>query len=1449
MPGGDGEQHPPSRHAHARSEIPQVNEERDADPSDAEDVPDRVPLSEQRRELSSGALGGQSQRHGYRTKNDFYRLKAHLRRSRSATEMVKRDKALPNIKLLVVAMSKKSRSKPMTQILERLRAFNEFDIEILDDQTILDVPQEDWPDSDCLISFFSTGFPLAKAQAYARRVGPYLINDLHMQNHLLDRRAVYRRLLEVGIPIPRHIVVNRDPNKPVKDQPAEPPGGFSGSAGEEYVELEDPEGFVETEDYVEFKGERVFKPFVEKPVSGEDHNIYIYYPHSMGGGVKRLFRKVADKSADYDSTHPGTVRRDGSYIYEAFLATSGTDVKVYTVGPRYAHAEARKSPVVDGRVVRTPEGKEVRFPVLLSPQEKEIARIVSLAFGQKVCGFDLLRSDKGRSYVCDVNGWSFVKSSKKYYDDCAGILRSIILSALAPHRLIMSPPRPLASQIEEESASAYNDDAVPRPDDDEPDRASYEELRCVLAVVRHGDRTPKQKVKVKVSHPLFLELLRQHMDIEGGKAKQAKLKTPQQMQDLLDATRQVVVEYETLLTADSRNNSSAMPSSPAETPTGKSGTVRLATAYSDAPNSPSTNSAKAKKSDADDVQDKLDKLRIVKAVLEQGGYFSGVNRKAQMKPTAWEYREGELPRCTELLLIVKHGGVLTHAGRQQAERLGVQFRSLMYPRFGPMGGGLLRLHSTYRHDMKIYCSDEGRVQCSAAAFTKGLLDLEGNSLTPILVSLVKKDARMLDVFDKGASMDIRTAKHVLYTQMTYDALRDSSCNVPLPRVTPMPTPGANSPPHSPRDDDGKGTPVHKQRKQNSFVGPAMSPTSPVPPDGGDVPVNPRASLTEQARMSVPDGVDKMVAEAQGIRMDTAINMMPEAPLQKLHMLYDLLTKLMDDLRKLCQNPEVVVADPHPAYSAMTQSPQEWVEAYGEGKPCGGERMLLMYDRWRKLHKALYNPKKRLFDISKIPDVYDSAKFDAIHNHSLHLPHLEEVYNLSKTLADCVIPNEYGVSTDQKLRIGQKVCDTLLGKLLSDLANVKEESFKTAEQEGSTTGLRDEMTGYQLSLASRLDEGAVEPPRFLYGGIGGLMDEEEDDDMGNEPDMVHRLCPTYADDVNSPLRHVRTRVYFTSESHLHALINVLRFCDLPGDEQGGVVSEDARQILCENVHELDYLSQIVFRMYENKRVPLESPKRFRVEILFSSGASFNPFKVRPVESDHVLPVAGRIPLHAGDGIILEKLAAALRPLATEYPIKAKVGQGRGKAAFRRVVNAVIAKNRMQRLYNITCQEKIEGASPPETPTLAAAASTAQEMLPGASGSLSGSDQQQRVPQKPRGGISGGLRAAMGGGRPSRTYAPGVAGGSDREVEGHSSAAAAAVSVPTSSPVYGLLEARASGRGVAVGQLLRVDSSSSKSLRRDAMRSHDLGEDSPGMSAVEDILTPIEQSDAEGEEDEG
>lgn len=44
--------------------------------------------------------------------------------------------------------------------------------------------------------------------------------------------------------------------------------------------------------------------------------------------MKRLFRKVDNKSSCYDPHHNGRVRTEGSYIYEEFLPTGGTDVKV-----------------------------------------------------------------------------------------------------------------------------------------------------------------------------------------------------------------------------------------------------------------------------------------------------------------------------------------------------------------------------------------------------------------------------------------------------------------------------------------------------------------------------------------------------------------------------------------------------------------------------------------------------------------------------------------------------------------------------------------------------------------------------------------------------------------------------------------------------------------------------------------------------------------------------------------------------------------------------------------------------------------------------------------------------------------------------------------------------------------------------------------------------------------
>jgi len=109
-------------------------------------------------------------------------------------------------------------------------------------------------------------------------------------------------------------------------------------------------------------------------------------------------------------------------------------------------------------------------------------------------------------------------------------------------------------------------------------------------------------------------------------------------------------------------------------------------------------------------------------VLEKHN-FEGLNRKVQLKPLKIEKStnsEGkEVQRVIECLFILKWGGELTHAGMKQAVDFGQTFREKMYVE--DKTGGLLRLHATYRHDLKCYTSDEGRCQKTAAAFLKGLL--------------------------------------------------------------------------------------------------------------------------------------------------------------------------------------------------------------------------------------------------------------------------------------------------------------------------------------------------------------------------------------------------------------------------------------------------------------------------------------------------------------------------------------------------------------------------------------------------------------------------------------------------------------------------------------------------------------------------------------------------------
>ncbi|CAK9175382.1 unnamed protein product [Ilex paraguariensis] len=161
-----------------------------------------------------------------------------------------------------------------------------------------------------------------------------------------------------------------------------------------------------------------------------------------------------------------------------------------------------------------------------------------------------------------------------------------------------------------------------------------------------------------------------------------------------------------------------------------------------------------------------------------------------------------------------------------------------------------------------------------------------------------------------------------------------------------------------------------------------------------------------------------------------------------------------------------------------------------------------------------------------------------------------------------------------------------------------------------------------------------------------MDQEDDDDK----ETKYRLDPKYAN-VKTPDRHVRTRLYFTSESHIHSLMNVLRYCNLDESlqEEASLVYDNALEHLF-RTKELDYMSYIVLRMFENTEVALEDPKRFRIEMTFSRGADLSPLEKDDSEAaslhqEHTLPIMGPERLQeVGSYLTLERMEKMVRPFA-------------------------------------------------------------------------------------------------------------------------------------------------------------------------------------------------------------
>ncbi|RSH88674.1 hypothetical protein EHS25_002901 [Saitozyma podzolica] len=864
----------------------------------------------------------------------------------------------PVVVLGVCAMDVKARSKAMREILTRLVDIERggVDVKIFGDMVILEEDISHWPPVDVLISFFSKDFPLPKALAYTQipnRPPPISINSLAMQSLLWDRRLVLAILDHIGVPTPYRCEVSRDGGPRVPRQLRRRvrsdlglvlPGPKAGDE-DQWGELNIPERWKikvkkdpvprarevilrEDGDAIIINGTVMEKPFVEKPVDGEDHNVYIYY---RGGGGRRLFRKVGNKSSEYDPNmyHPRTI---GSFIYEEFInVDNAEDIKVYTVGPTFFHAETRKSPVVDGLVRRNADGKETRFITKLSPEEEGYARDIVEAFGQRVCGFDLLKCEGGeRSMVIDVNGWSFVKGNQAYYG-----------------KSLLSVPSEMATDV-----------------------------------LRHADRTPK--MKLKFSFPAHEEWAKPFLRLLRGHREEIILRDPRQLNFILAAAEESAQSPD--ITPENLVKLSQL-----KEVLGK----KMALQGTKAQLKPSFAKKKDKATDGDaggEKKEKKDKKDKEKKDKGSDGEDELTETEGRAKVKDW------LRRSSSATAPVAPNGITTTEASapviEGTEDDDSQPPVPSTPDMRALIGGsiedeayipeglekmqlvdIMIMNKDVLNNVKIYTSSERRVINTAQIFAHALLGVESGSSSTSQSSLSS-------IANSRNPEPCPTISHLIQRR---DLLDDNNA--------------------------GKEKMTEAKKMLKVLLRPGESEKRP------DVAWSLKKEPVEVVKAGLPSLWTRWNADVE-------------------QEVIEQLTELRAIMRRNYDNGNV---------EKIPQ--QRW---------CSGDSPWLFKERWEKIFEDWVGVKQEKFDPSRVSELYDSIKYDSLHNRTFLFAvfdpegkgqaskpgvehqdrRLHDLYSRAKALFDLVGPQEYGLDQEAKEEIGVLTSLPLLRKVWGDLEEAK-----------------------------------------------------------------------------------------------------------------------------------------------------------------------------------------------------------------------------------------------------------------------------------------------------------------------------------------------------------------------------------------------------------------------------
>ncbi|MCJ1393783.1 hypothetical protein MMC18_006659 [Xylographa bjoerkii] len=1115
-------------------------------------------------------------------------------------------------KIGVCALDVKARSKPSRNILTRLQNNGEFEVVVFGDKVILDEAVENWPLCDYLLSFYSDGFPLDKAISYAQLRKPFCVNDLPMQKVLWDRRICLRILDSLGVPTPKRLEVNRDGGPTLESADlahhvrhmsgVQLEGGTDGMGGG--VSLPKKVQMIDDGDTLLVDGVTLKKPFVEKPVSGDDHNVRIYFPKSEGGGGRRLFRKIGNKSSEWDSdlSIPRAITENASsYVYEEFLnVDNAEDIKAYTVGPDFCHAETRKSPVVDGLVRRNTHGKEIRYITSLTRDEAAMASKIANGFGQRICGFDLLRVST-RSYVIDVNGWSFVKDNNEYYDKCSGILRQMFLNErqkkagiksglesggepgtdiipLVSHRTtfknlfkspsltklrgahgrthgaaspdmsaastpLTSPPSldkrqsyslpsntipskdflpptatPITRSDHVSSQASLSADQLPESVVPPPASKHSWKLKGMVAVIRHADRTPKQKFKFTFHTQPFVDLLRGHQE-------EVLLKGEAALDSVLDAVKMAMKEG-----VEDPQKLSLLRTSLARKGAWTGTKVQIRPMFrKKKPEEITSAGTSHATSDKPQQAGSKSEDQVVERTPTRSDSLAGITL------SRFSAAENDLI-LDKLQLIIKWGGEPTHSARYQSQDLGENMRN-----------DLLLMNREALGDVRIFTSSERRVSTSAQIWASSFLDQK--DIPEHLIS-IRKD--LLD--DSNAAKDVmdkvkKKLKHLLRE-------------------------GYEPPPE--------------------FAWPANTPE--------------------------PSTVVRQVTELMKFHkrvMRSNFNKLGNS-------------SAANSLLALNENGNSSGSQASDAGSSLAQAQ---AVANIQARWCCGEDAELFKERWEKLFSEFSDAEK--VDPGKISELYDTMKFDALHNRQF----LEWVF----TPSSAFMAEEAAISpASSNLGSGEGAFDTKIEQRNDDERLTDKSSSNNLAQR---MGFRRKSVMIPVQQSEGSADEAKESYFKLYGGSG--QSTAKRDVRLDKLRELYKLtkilfdfvCPQeYGIDDSEKLEiglltslpllkeivkdleevqaseDAKSFIYFTKESHIYTLLN----CIL----EGGIKTRIARNA----IPELDYLSQIVFELYESEDKDADS-FAYSIRITITPGChTIDPLDVQ-LDSKHSIGCAPRRSLTA------------------------------------------------------------------------------------------------------------------------------------------------------------------------------------------------------------------------------